>query len=119
MITFEASLLWAPELKRRTMKSRPKTKVLVLPVFRRYWLWHAWTDQAAEAAAASKAIPNWREGVGLEEKLQLLGTSLTQRVRLLRSQPRACKGVQRVRPAYGGFKCGLCVCCLWLLQACI
>ena len=83
MITLEASLQWAGSLETKTMKSRLKTKVLVLPVFRRYWLWHAWTDQAAEAAAASKAIPNWREGVGLEEKLQLLGTSLTQRVRLL------------------------------------
>ncbi len=60
------------------MKSR--VKVLVLPVFRRYWLWHAWTDQAAEAGAA-KTVANWKEGVGLEEKLQLLGTELSQRVR--------------------------------------
>lgn len=61
---------------------KQRVKVLVLPIFRRYWLWHAWTDPAAEQAVqAAKALPDWRQGVGLEEKLQLLGTQLSQRVR--------------------------------------
>jgi hypothetical protein len=54
----------------------PSTRVLVLPIFRKYWLWHA--DRALVAAApeaAGKALKSWREGRNLEEKLQLLGQS--------------------------------------------
>ena len=54
------------------------TRALVLPVFRRYWLWHAWQEGGAavgSAASAAAAAParHWREGINLEEKAMLLG----------------------------------------------
>jgi hypothetical protein len=42
--------------------------VLVIPVFRRYWLWHAWRS----APASSTPPKPWQEGSSLQEKLQLL-----------------------------------------------
>ncbi|EFN57694.1 hypothetical protein CHLNCDRAFT_142893 [Chlorella variabilis] len=58
----------------------PTTRVLLLPIFRRHWLWHAEGGAAAAAAAAAdvqgkagQALRNWREGRNLEEKVQLLG----------------------------------------------
>lgn len=43
-------------------------KVLVVPVFRRYWLFHAWRT----AAAASAPPKPWQQGSSLGEQLQLL-----------------------------------------------
>jgi len=48
-------------------------RVLVLPLFKRYWLWHAWK----EAAPASSGPPKpWREGGSVHEKLKLLAGSV-------------------------------------------
>jgi hypothetical protein len=57
----------------------PTTRVLLVPIFRRYWLWHA--ERAAVAVAADSgagpktdhALRDWRQGRNLEEKAQLLG----------------------------------------------
>lgn len=57
------------------------TRVLLIPIFRRYWLWHAWGSGAAATAAAgsagrvaqAQAVRPWREGRNLEEKAQLVG----------------------------------------------
>ena len=54
-------------------------KILAFPIFRRYWLYHAWSDAAAEAAQ-SAAIKDWRKGINLEEKLSLLGTQASAKV---------------------------------------
>lgn len=63
------------------------TRALVVPVFRRYWLWHAWQEGGGAAAVvtaggkgagASKPLRDWREGVNLEEKAQLLGQRATR-----------------------------------------
>jgi hypothetical protein len=55
------------------------TKVLVIPVFRRHWLYHAWQEGGA-AQASSEAL-DWRNGKTAGEKLQLLGLQARQRVR--------------------------------------
>lgn len=56
-------------------------RVLLVPIFRRHWLWHAWGGRAAAAAAdagraaaaaAPKPLRDWRQGVNLEEKAHLL-----------------------------------------------
>lgn len=73
------------------VKMESATRAVVLPIFRRYWLWHAWQEAGGAAAAgASKAGRNagaaatataprsWREGVNLEEKAQLLGQQATR-----------------------------------------
>lgn len=44
-------------------------KVLVVPVFKRYWLFHAWRTAAAAASAPPKP---WQQGSSLTEQLQLL-----------------------------------------------
>lgn len=43
-------------------------RVLVVPVFKRYWLWHAW-----KSAPASSTPPKpWQEGSTVQEKFKLL-----------------------------------------------
>lgn len=66
------------------------TRAVVLPIFRRYWLWHAWQEGSSKSvAAASRASSktaaaatgpprSWREGINLEEKAQLLGQHATR-----------------------------------------
>ena len=54
------------------------TKSLVVPIFRRYWLWHAWTD--ASVAASRPPLKPWKEGSTLEEKVSLLGQNITNTV---------------------------------------
>ncbi|KAL3160134.1 hypothetical protein ABBQ32_010907 [Trebouxia sp. C0010 RCD-2024] len=49
-------------------------KILALPIFRRYWLYHAWHDP--QAATVARAAKDWRKGVNLEEKMQLLSEKL-------------------------------------------
>lgn len=44
-------------------------RVVVLPIFKRYWLWHAWSLKPSHLEAA----PDWRSGTGIEEKARLLG----------------------------------------------
>lgn len=78
------------------------SRVLLIPIFRRYWLWHAWGGQAATAAAGSAArvaqaqVPRpWREGRNLEEKAQLLG----QTARAWVSQGHRRRSTRRPPPA--------------------
>ena len=54
-------------------------KILAFPIFRRYWLYHSWTTEAAEAAQAL-LLKDWRKGVNLEEKLSLLGKQVSSKV---------------------------------------
>ncbi|KAL0052141.1 hypothetical protein WJX82_008473 [Trebouxia sp. C0006] len=51
-----------------------QVRILSLPIFRRHWLYHAWQDP--QAATAAKAVKNWRDGVNLEERTQLLSEKL-------------------------------------------
>lgn len=51
-----------------------QVRILTLPIFRRYWLYHAWQDP--QAATAAKVVKNWREGVNLEERMQLLSEKI-------------------------------------------
>ena len=52
------------------------TRVLLVPIFRRYFLWHAWGGPVAAAGSpAGTALRPWREGRNLEEKAQLLTQS--------------------------------------------
>ena len=64
-----------------------RVHTLVLPIFRRYWLWHAWSTEAA--AAAPQAARTWRQGANLEEKFHILGQNITTKVRTARSPPDA------------------------------
>ena len=77
------------------------TRVLLVPIFRRYWLWQAWGQRAAAAVggegqrAAHKALRDWREGQNLEEKAQLLGQHFSRWVRPQQQQQlqeRFCQG---------------------------
>ena len=63
-------------------------KILAFPIFRRYWLYHSWTTEAAEAAQAL-LLKDWRKGVNLEEKLSLLGKQVSSKVRF---RPYTCSG---------------------------
>jgi hypothetical protein len=58
-----------------------RVKIVELPIFRKQWLYHAWVDPLPGLGSASQVI-NWREGNGLEEKLQLLGKRISTSVRL-------------------------------------
>ena len=62
------------------MSQRP-TKILAFPIFRKYWLYHSWTESAANAQSALKK--DWRKGVNMEEKLSLLGQQLSSKVGLV------------------------------------
>ena len=53
-------------------------KIVILPVFRRYWLYHAWETSPSSLAPASAL--NWRKGQNLEEKLTLLSSQISQQV---------------------------------------
>ena len=59
-----------------------RVKALVLPIFRRHWLWHAWGDQAAQGVGQSVATTtrSWRQGATLEEKFSLLGQRISGEV---------------------------------------
>lgn len=58
-------------------------RILVLPIFRRHWCFHAIEDAgAAQRLALEASNINWREGANLEEKLSLLGTKLSSIVSL-------------------------------------
>lgn len=46
-------------------------KILILPIYRRYWLYHAWQEPGAFHSSL-RPSNNWRKGENLEEKLQLL-----------------------------------------------
>ena len=58
------------------------TKILAFPIFRKYWLYHSWTEAAANAAQ-SALKKDWRKGVNMEEKLSLLGQQLSNKVGLI------------------------------------
>ena len=53
-------------------------KILVLPIFRRHWCFHAIEDaSAAQKLALEASNLKWRDGANLEEKLSLLGTKIS------------------------------------------
>eukprot|EP00878_Enallax_costatus_P046143 GHUV01055763.1.p1 GENE.GHUV01055763.1~~GHUV01055763.1.p1 ORF type:complete len:116 (-),score=23.37 GHUV01055763.1:227-574(-) len=53
-----------------------KAKVLVLPVLRRYWLFHAWKETSANEQVAK----NWRDAPNMKDKASLLLSNLQARV---------------------------------------
>jgi len=58
-------------------------KILVLPIFRRHWCFHAIEDmQAAQRQASEASNIEWRKGANLEEKVSLLGTKISSIVSL-------------------------------------
>ena len=66
-------------------------RILVIPVFRRYWCFHAIEDATAAQRLATEATNiEWRKGANLEEKLSLLGTKLSSIV----SQPNKAAAVR-------------------------
>lgn len=53
-------------------------RILVLPIFRRHWCFHAIEDlQATQRLASEASNIEWRKGANLEEKLSLLGTKIS------------------------------------------
>ena len=74
------------------MSQQPLTKILAFPIFRRYWLYHAWEEPGA-AAAAAKLIKSWRKGANLEEKLDLLGKQASAKVPILLFESRVVSGM--------------------------
>lgn len=53
-----------------------KVKVLVVPVLRRYWLFHAWK----EVPAHERVTKNWKDAPSLKEKASILLSSLQTKV---------------------------------------
>jgi len=64
-----------------------RVKALVLPIFRRHWLWNAWGDQAAQSAG-QKVVRHWRDGSTLEERFSILGDQISGKVRRKRERER-------------------------------
>ena len=64
-------------------------RLLVLPVFRNYWLYHVLEAPQALQHTASKS---WQDGSSIQEKLQLLGRQAANKVpypqQTSQSQPR-------------------------------
>ena len=59
-------------------------KILVVPVFRRFWCFHAIEDaNAAQKVAHEAESIVWTKGRNLEEKLALLGTKISSIVSAL------------------------------------
>jgi hypothetical protein len=63
------------------MTTAARATVFILPVYRRAWLWHARLDAAAGGAGATAGSaaaprPRWRDGVTLEDKVELAGDQL-------------------------------------------
>lgn len=56
-----------------------QVRILALPIFRRYWLYHAWHDP--QAATVAKSVKDWRKGVNFEERMQLLSEKVQLWVR--------------------------------------
>lgn len=57
-----------------------KTKVLVVPVYQKHWLWFTFSEATAAEAAAERAV-HWTQGGSLPEKAQLLGKEISYKVR--------------------------------------
>ena len=55
-------------------------KVLIFPVYRNYWLYHAWREEARSAAAAVPPALQWNNGRNLEERVGAFTSSLSQKV---------------------------------------
>ncbi|KAG2424461.1 hypothetical protein HXX76_014513 [Chlamydomonas incerta] len=53
-----------------------KTKVLVVPVYQKHWLWFAYSEATAAEAAAERAV-HWTQGASLPEKAKLLGKEIS------------------------------------------
>ncbi|KAG2430989.1 hypothetical protein HYH02_013521 [Chlamydomonas schloesseri] len=53
-----------------------KTKVLVVPVYQKHWLWFTFSEATAAEAAAERAV-HWTQGASLPEKAQLLGKEIS------------------------------------------
>lgn len=60
-----------------------RVKVLVLPVYRRHWMYHAWLEtEFLGGAAKGKGEPEawWRQGTTLQDKVQALSVRFNQSV---------------------------------------
>lgn len=56
-----------------------RVKVVVVPVYRKHWLYHAWTEAMPQASQAESTI-DWRKGATLGDKVQLLKKNLDYKV---------------------------------------
>ena len=59
-----------------------KTKVIVLPVYQKHWLWYGYGELSAADIAAQADKRPWTQGATLQEKLALLGKEIGSKVRL-------------------------------------
>jgi hypothetical protein len=55
-----------------------RTKILVVPVYQKHWLYHVWTESSA-AEAAERPL-HWTEGASILEKANLYGKELNFKV---------------------------------------
>lgn len=60
--------------------SPARVRILCVPVFKRHLLWHAWTDSSNDASSSS-AMPDWKTGKSLQEKLGLARQQFSHKVR--------------------------------------
>lgn len=55
-----------------------QVRVLSMPIFRKYWLYHAWQD--ASVPATNTVGKHWRQGATLNERTRLLASSMQTKV---------------------------------------
>ena len=55
-------------------------KVVVVPVYRKHWLYHAWAEAAPQASRQADSI-DWRKGATLGDKVQLLRKEMGYKAR--------------------------------------
>ena len=68
------------------------SRVYVIPVFRRYWLYAVGPSEST----TEHAVLRWQEGAGLEEKIERMGQQLSSWVgpdRLYLVSKRPCRGL--------------------------
>jgi hypothetical protein len=84
-------------------------RVLIFPIYRNYWLYHAWREEAHGAAAAVQPALEWSKGRNLEERVSAFTSSLSKKARRrpllsvsLCAEHRQCSSVEawRVLPGY-------------------
>ncbi|KAJ9521118.1 hypothetical protein QJQ45_022869, partial [Haematococcus lacustris] len=63
-----------------------RVKVLVVPVYRRHWMFHAWVDGTGEQLASKGEAEWWKQGSTLQERASALGAHLNRKLNSTVSQ---------------------------------
>lgn len=65
-----------------------KAKVVIIPIYQKHWLYHAWSEATAAEAAAERSL-HWTQGTNIQEKASILQKEVGQKVDMLVFGPSA------------------------------